>query len=394
MEERTRRRPRIADVAREAGVSKTAVSFAFNRPSRLAPETAIRIRTVAESLGYRPHPVARMLTQRSTRTIGLLTPQTLSVIFSNPFFGAFCRGRRARGRGRGLLPAVHLPAERVADARGGPGDGRRGGRDRCLGPAPGGRAAARRRPAAGDGRLQRPARPADGRGRRRRRGVRRRPAPDRPRAPRPADRRDRDRPRARRRNPPASAAAGCAATCAAIAEHGIELGEDAVVVAPSTIEGGMAALRGAWEDGLRPTGVLVMSDAMAIGVLRAARELGVDVPGDLSVVGLRRHRHQPAHEPAADDGPPADPAQGRGRRPQPPREDRAAGRGRRPATARDAPDHPRLDRSRGAPMRTRIESAHRAYPSAPSPAPSHPGEAPCVRLRRLTDRSEESMQQT
>ncbi|HEX2809596.1 MAG TPA: LacI family DNA-binding transcriptional regulator, partial [Kineosporiaceae bacterium] len=75
MEERTPRRPRIADVAREAGVSKTAVSFAFNSPGRLAPETATRIRGVADSLGYRPHPVARMLTQRTTHTIGVLTPQ-------------------------------------------------------------------------------------------------------------------------------------------------------------------------------------------------------------------------------------------------------------------------------------------------------------------------------
>ncbi len=45
-------RPRIADVAREAGVSKTAVSFAFNSPGRLAPDTATRIRQVAEDLGY------------------------------------------------------------------------------------------------------------------------------------------------------------------------------------------------------------------------------------------------------------------------------------------------------------------------------------------------------
>ena len=85
-------RPRIADVAREAGVSKTAVSFAFNSPDRLAPETAIRIKAVADELGYRPNPVARMLTQRRTLTIGVLTPQALSVIFSNPFFGAFSEG--------------------------------------------------------------------------------------------------------------------------------------------------------------------------------------------------------------------------------------------------------------------------------------------------------------
>ena len=91
VEPRTQR-PRIADVAREAGVSKTAVSFAFNCPDRLAPETASRIREVAEHLGYTPHPVARMLTQRQTMTIGVLTPQALSVIFSNPFFGAFSEG--------------------------------------------------------------------------------------------------------------------------------------------------------------------------------------------------------------------------------------------------------------------------------------------------------------
>ena len=85
-------------------------------------------------------------------------------------------------------------------------------------------------------------------------------------------------PRARR----ASAAAGCAATSRRSRSTGVELGEDAVVVAPSTIEGGMAAMRGAWEDGLRPTGVLAMSDAMAIGVLRAARELGVRRPARTS----------------------------------------------------------------------------------------------------------------
>ena len=88
----TQQRARIADVARQAGVSKAAVSFAFNYPSRLSTETAQRIRQVAAELGYRPHPVARMLSQRQTLTIGVLVPQALSVIFSNPFFGAFSEG--------------------------------------------------------------------------------------------------------------------------------------------------------------------------------------------------------------------------------------------------------------------------------------------------------------
>jgi DNA-binding LacI/PurR family transcriptional regulator len=36
----------------------------------------------------------------------------------------------------------------------------------------------------------------------------------------------------------------------------------------------------------RPTAVLAMSDELAIGTLEAARDAGLDVPGDLSVVGF------------------------------------------------------------------------------------------------------------
>jgi neopullulanase len=64
------RRVTIADVARTAGVSKTAVSFAFNRPDRLAPATAERIRSVADELGYRPDPAARLLGRRRSFATG------------------------------------------------------------------------------------------------------------------------------------------------------------------------------------------------------------------------------------------------------------------------------------------------------------------------------------
>ncbi len=43
MDQQAARRVRIADVAEAAGVSKTAVSFAFNNPDRLAPATSARI---------------------------------------------------------------------------------------------------------------------------------------------------------------------------------------------------------------------------------------------------------------------------------------------------------------------------------------------------------------
>jgi DNA-binding LacI/PurR family transcriptional regulator len=92
VEHQVARRVTIADVAVAAGVSKTAVSFAFNNPTRLNVDTATRIMAIADELGYRPDPVARMLTQRRTGTIGILTPQALTSIFANPFFGMFSAG--------------------------------------------------------------------------------------------------------------------------------------------------------------------------------------------------------------------------------------------------------------------------------------------------------------
>jgi DNA-binding LacI/PurR family transcriptional regulator len=66
---------------------------------------------------------------------------------------------------------------------------------------------------------------------------------------------------------------------------GAFLPEAAVLVGPATVDGGMAAFHEAWSDGLRPTAVLAMSDAMAIGAIRAIRDLRRLVPGDISVVG-------------------------------------------------------------------------------------------------------------
>ena len=62
--------------------------------------------------------------------------------------------------------------------------------------------------------------------------------------------------------------------------------DDHVMVGRASIDGGSSAFKRAWALGLRPTAVLAMSDAMAIGAMRAARELGLHIPDDLSVVGF------------------------------------------------------------------------------------------------------------
>ena len=51
-----------------------------------------------------------------------------------------------------------------------------------------------------------------------------------------------------------------------------------------SVEGGHAAAAALLDDGC--TGIVCGSDLMALGVVRAARQRGLDVPGDLSVVGF------------------------------------------------------------------------------------------------------------
>ncbi len=85
-------RPRIQDVAARAGVSKTAVSFAFNQPEHLNEATRERILAAAAELGYRPSPIARRLAARRTDQIGLVLPQPTRDAFANAFIPELLRG--------------------------------------------------------------------------------------------------------------------------------------------------------------------------------------------------------------------------------------------------------------------------------------------------------------
>jgi alanine racemase len=82
----------ISQIAKAAGVSKTAVSFAFNDPSQLAASTVQHIREIAERLGYTPDPIARSMTTRRTNALGLLLPQDIATALANPYFTQFIRG--------------------------------------------------------------------------------------------------------------------------------------------------------------------------------------------------------------------------------------------------------------------------------------------------------------
>ncbi len=79
------KRPTIKDIARESGYSKTAVSFAFNDPSRISEKACTQIRKTAERLGYIPDPMARNFSLRRHLSIGFLLPQEIRYSLQNPY---------------------------------------------------------------------------------------------------------------------------------------------------------------------------------------------------------------------------------------------------------------------------------------------------------------------
>lgn len=88
-------RPTIADIAREAGVSKGAVSFALNGRPGVSEETRARIVGVADRMQWRPHSAARALGRSSTGLVGLVTARPARTIGVEPFFGQLLSGLQA-----------------------------------------------------------------------------------------------------------------------------------------------------------------------------------------------------------------------------------------------------------------------------------------------------------
>ncbi|GIE97927.1 LacI family DNA-binding transcriptional regulator [Paractinoplanes rishiriensis] len=85
-------KPTSSDVAAAAGVSRSAVSFAFNNPQRISAATRERILAAAAALGYTPNTLARMLQAGTTTSIGVLLPQRLAQVMENPYYARFLMG--------------------------------------------------------------------------------------------------------------------------------------------------------------------------------------------------------------------------------------------------------------------------------------------------------------
>ena len=82
----------ITDVARAAGVSKAAVSFALNDRPGLAADTRARILAVARELGWTPSLRGRALSVSRALAVGLVIARTPETLGADPFFGYFISG--------------------------------------------------------------------------------------------------------------------------------------------------------------------------------------------------------------------------------------------------------------------------------------------------------------
>jgi LacI family transcriptional regulator len=99
----------IYDVARVAGVNASTVSRALSLPGRISPATEQRVHAAAEQLNYRLNPMARALPTGRTFTLGVLVAD-----FTNPVFFNIVRGaeREAAEQGYTLVLAESQESSR------------------------------------------------------------------------------------------------------------------------------------------------------------------------------------------------------------------------------------------------------------------------------------------
>lgn len=102
-----------AQVAERAGVSRSAVSRVFTPGASVSAQTAAKVRAVARELGYRPDPLARSLITGQSRIIGLVV-----AYLENQFYPEAVERLSKALQARGYHVLVFMAGnERAASAR-------------------------------------------------------------------------------------------------------------------------------------------------------------------------------------------------------------------------------------------------------------------------------------
>lgn len=105
--------PKLADIAKRAGVSIAAVSIALNNrdTKRVGAAKREEIQRIAEELSYTPNELAKALAEQKTRLLGLMVPLR-DPIFFNHFIAQALSGIQATLMRRGYNLLVYSPSGR------------------------------------------------------------------------------------------------------------------------------------------------------------------------------------------------------------------------------------------------------------------------------------------
>ncbi len=261
----------IYDVARECGVAASTVSRAFSRPGRVSVATSQRVHEAAARLGYRGVPLERAVATARTSLIALAVSDV-----TNPVYFAMIRGAEAAAAASGRHVLVHDTQESARLER--------ELLDRSMAMFDGVVLAGSRLPDSAVRHL-----------------ARRAPLVVLNRSVTGVPSVVADNPRGVRRamehlgelghrqvtylaGPEASWPDGM--RWRAVQEGGVELEMGVRRIGPfsPTVAGGVAAARTLRQR--PPTAVIAYNDLLALGLMRGLAAAGVDVPGEISVVGF------------------------------------------------------------------------------------------------------------
>lgn len=108
-------RPTISDIAARAGVSKAAVSYALNGRPGVSPETQSRVLAIASELGWTGSRAAKVLSGARADVVGLVVARPARTLGLEPFFMSVISGieRELSSRDNALM--LHLVTDHDAE---------------------------------------------------------------------------------------------------------------------------------------------------------------------------------------------------------------------------------------------------------------------------------------
>ncbi len=105
----------LEQIAALAGVSRSTVSRVLNDQPNVNDETRRRVWEVVRANNFHPNQAARTLASRRSQIIGLVIPQPLYSVFSEPYFGALLSGTSAACAERNYHLMLSLVAPSTPD---------------------------------------------------------------------------------------------------------------------------------------------------------------------------------------------------------------------------------------------------------------------------------------